>query len=59
VKQLARRIPENEARLKAVPKMKRFLESLHQQCELRYALVAECGEHDLVLADGTQPLGAE
>jgi hypothetical protein len=59
VKQLARRIPENEARLKAVPKIKRFLQSLHQQGELRYALVAECGEHDLVLADGTKPLGAE
>jgi hypothetical protein len=56
---LQKQIAESEARLSAVPKIRRFLESLDQKAQIRFAVCAECGDRDLVLIDGTQPAGAE
>jgi hypothetical protein len=48
---LVRRIAENETRLKAVPAIRDFLNGLHQKAAIRYAVVAECGEQDVVLIE--------
>lgn len=53
IKHLQDEIPECEVRLAAVPEMRKFLESLHERAAIRYRLVADCGETDLVLVDGT------
>jgi hypothetical protein len=56
---LQRQIPEFEARLAAVPKMRTFLEGVHQKASIRYLVCAECGDHDLVLVDGTRTGGSQ
>jgi hypothetical protein len=57
---LQKQIAESQARLAAVPNIRSFLESLHERAELRYEIVAECGDRDLVLVDGTgSAAGAE
>jgi hypothetical protein len=60
IQSLQENIVESEARLAAVPKIRTFLDSLHQRAQLKFVVCAECGEHDLVLVDGLQAVsGAE
>ncbi len=46
-------IPVFKARLEAVPKMRDFLTKMHQSATIKLRIVAECGEHDLVLVDAS------
>jgi uncharacterized protein involved in exopolysaccharide biosynthesis len=57
---LQKQIVQSEGRLAAVPKLRSFLESLDQKAQIRFVVCAECGDRDLLLVDGTQPVsGAE
>lgn len=58
IKHLQDEIPECEVRLAAVPEMRNFLQSLHDQAAIRYRLVADCGDTDLVLVDGISAASA-
>jgi hypothetical protein len=53
VARLTSDIPLHKARLAAVPKMRDFLTKLHQSATIRLRIVAECGEHDLVLVSAS------
>jgi hypothetical protein len=53
VARLTSDIPVHKARLAAVPKIREFLTKMHQSATIRLRIVAECGEHDLVLIDAT------
>jgi hypothetical protein len=55
VETLQRLIPTQKARLKAVPKLRAFLSSMHQTAVIRMRVVVENGEQDLVLVDATVP----
>jgi hypothetical protein len=56
IRQLQEQIQRADARLQAVPKLRAFIQSSHGKASISYTLVAECGERDLVLVDGTRPL---
>jgi len=51
VARLTKDIPIYKARLEAVPKIREFLTKMHQSATIRLRVVAECGEHDLVLVE--------
>jgi hypothetical protein len=51
VARLTNDIPIYKARLEAVPKIREFLTKMHQAATIRLRVVAECGEHDLVLIE--------
>ena len=53
VARLTNDIPLHKARLAAVPKMRDFLTKMHQVATIRLRVVAECGDHDLVLVSAT------
>jgi hypothetical protein len=53
VARLTNDIPLHKARLAAVPKMREFLTKMHQVATIRLRVVAECGDHDLVLVSAT------
>ena len=53
VARLTNDIPVHKARLDAVPKMRDFLAKMHQAATIRLRIVAECGEHDIVLVSAT------
>jgi hypothetical protein len=53
VARLTRDIPLYKARLDAVPKVRDFLTKMHLAATIRLRIVAECGEHDLVLISAT------
>jgi len=53
VARLTNDIPLHKARLAAVPKMRDFLTKLHQSATIKLRIVAECGEHDLVLVSAS------
>ena len=55
VAQLRKQIPEYETRLAAVPKIRNFLNDLHQKAAIRYVITAETGEQDVLLVDGQRP----
>src|SRR5205807_3056379 len=50
ITKLQKQIPLYQARLAAVPEMRGFIESLHSRATIHFALCAECGARDLVLA---------
>jgi hypothetical protein len=52
---LTAQIARADARLQAVPKLRSFIQSIHNRAAISYRLVAECGERDLVLVDATEP----
>ncbi len=53
VARLTNDIPLHKARLAAVPKMRDFLTTMHQVATIRLRVVAECGDHDVVLVSAT------
>jgi len=55
VKLLQKQIVEGQSRLAAVPKIRTFLDDLHQRATIRYVVVAESGESDLLVVDGQRP----
>ena len=54
---LQRQVAGLEARLSAVPKIRTFLESLHQKAVIEYVIYAECGEQDIVLLQAASSSG--
>jgi hypothetical protein len=52
VERFKEQIAENQARLEAVPRLKSFLDSLHQRAAIRFVICAECPGRDIVLVDG-------
>jgi hypothetical protein len=52
---LQKQIAESEARLGVVPKIRSFLESIHQKAQIKFVVTAESGDRDLVLIDATGP----
>ena len=52
VSSLQKQIPQHEARLAAVPAVRSFLTALHGNATVRFRIVAEAGDNDLVLVDG-------
>jgi hypothetical protein len=52
VQRFKEQIAENQARLEAVPKLKSFLDALHQRAAIRFVVCAECPGRDIVLVDG-------
>jgi hypothetical protein len=60
VARLTNDIPVFKARLEAVPKIRDFLTKMNQSATIRLRIVAECGEHDLVLVEAAaDPQSAE
>ena len=55
VNTLRKQIPEFETRLANVPKIRSFLNSLHQKAAIRFVVASESGDQDLVLIDGQGP----
>jgi hypothetical protein len=53
VARLTNDIPVYKLRLEAVPKIRDFLTKMHQSATIKLRIVAECGEHDLVLVDAS------
>ena len=53
VARLSNDIPIHKARLDAVPKMRDFLAKMHNAATIRLRIVAECGDHDVVLVNAT------
>ena len=53
VARLTNDIPLHKARLEAVPKIREFLVKMNQTATIRLRVVAECGEHDVVLVEAS------
>jgi len=56
IRLLQEQIRRSDERLKAVPKMRTFIQSIHSRATISYQLIAECGGRDLVLVDGTRAM---
>jgi serine/threonine protein kinase len=57
VNALQKQVAGHQARLNAAPKIREFINSLHQKAAIEYVVYAECGEQDIILlqaaTDGT------
>lgn len=46
-------LAEANGRLEAVPKVRTFVESLHEKAKVQFVIFAKAGAHELLLVDGT------
>jgi hypothetical protein len=59
ISRLQRQVAESQARLKAVPEVRAFIQSMHQRATIKYVLSAQCGDKELILVDGQHPVSAQ
>jgi len=59
IARLQRQVAESQTRLKAVPEVRTFVQSLHGRATIKYVVCAECGDKELILAAGQSPLAGQ